>query len=306
MIAVLNISRRRVFFVPAAMTEKPESCNRPEKVFCALPMSTSDATRTHKMHRNKAFTLIELLVVIAIIALLVSILLPSLNAARDLARRSVCMSNLHQTFTATCLYKEDYNNKMFVTGWDWGQPLQWRFVHAYLYAYAGYEDPWVISTKFPAGTGPCYPFLNGGVPNPVAEDMYKLFYCPSSEGIIYHQNSLSVVMSGIPIPAAGPQRLVFEGNKLSESQIAAAPDKIQYCESNGKWYAGYHGISGYGGYSSEYSQPVYGRLANLHDDGQNVSFLDGSVSYVKITEISVSKEDGSADLTIFNRYWRVP
>ena len=46
--------------------------------------------------RMRGFTLIELLVVIAIISLLVSILIPSLKRAKELARRAVCASNLHQ------------------------------------------------------------------------------------------------------------------------------------------------------------------------------------------------------------------
>ncbi len=55
--------------------------------------------------KRQGFTLIELLVVIAIIALLVSILLPSLNRARELAKRAVCAANLHGLGQALGLYR---------------------------------------------------------------------------------------------------------------------------------------------------------------------------------------------------------
>jgi len=69
----------------------------------------------------RAFTLVELLVVIGIIAVLIAVLLPTLQRARAQAQQTACLSNLRQLGTIVQIYAVDYKDQIPI-GYSNGQP----------------------------------------------------------------------------------------------------------------------------------------------------------------------------------------
>ena len=67
--------------------------------------------------RRTGFTLIELLVVVAIISLLISILLPSLGAARNQGKQAKCLANLHSIGGGFAVYSADFSQNILPYAW---------------------------------------------------------------------------------------------------------------------------------------------------------------------------------------------
>lgn len=109
---------------------------------------------------RQGFTLVELLVVIGIIALLISILLPSLSKAREQGQRLKCLSNIRSLQLAVTMYANE--NKQYVPAVNWGVQATSNGKVA-----AGWLYPTGGTFPFPAPMkqtdleqGALYPYLN--------------------------------------------------------------------------------------------------------------------------------------------------
>jgi len=132
-----------------------------------------DGYRSGGGHRRHGFTLVELLVVIGIIALLVSILLPTLNRARESARRTKCLANLRGIGQMVNMYANTFNGLApigYSADTGVGPSTVWYSVNYYIYRWTG-----DVNTSRYVALGLLIP--GGQISGSAEEGM--LFYCPS-------------------------------------------------------------------------------------------------------------------------------
>ncbi|UCE47854.1 MAG: type II secretion system protein [Phycisphaerales bacterium] len=225
---------------------------------------------------KKGFTLIELLVVISVIALLMAILMPALNMAREQGRRASCLSNMRQVGMALMLYQVEFERTPPKTQavFDYASPAARDNVLKLLRPSVCADPPDVATPVYAC------PSLKPN-PNPA--------YAPtrtSRTGYLVN----AVVMGRSVVSIRHPGRIIVmqEGWSLS-NHLWVQPEPITRTAATlegreATQYREWHMFASQSDHSSWFTQERREQTANVHKEGGNFIFADGHADYRKYWE----------------------
>lgn len=246
-----------------------------------------------------AFTLVELLVVISIIALLMAVLVPSLQKARHQARRVICGNNLHQISLAWFMYATN-NKEKFPEAYTVDTNGQ-----AYLPTLGNWkllmENMWLLFDSGAYGMG------QGGT----------AFYCPNYANIWKTDpkeswknlvtsstgSNLKYVMTSYVLYGyhkyARDYGLVQSATKTTEKNVSAKPlvfDETEWYERLGGFEYSNHFVGGKGTYKYRYT-------SYKAPDGRNAVMGDGSVNWRNFKNMVPVFKSTTSDGGNFQRFF---
>ncbi len=215
-----------------------------------------------------AFTLIELLVVIAIIAILAAILLPALAKARENAKSSYCMNNLHQIGASIQLYADENDGCIpWATASDQGVYGIW-FQRQLVPYYGKTYAPWnMIDLYCPSFKGSAW------VTSPPSGYVWNFLYCGWYPGASDPRQNAPYRLSEYP----GPRATVGLSQQIVVGDACDITDCVGYQD----------------GYSALLHMYYYNGLASRsiptkHNGGLNCLFLDGHVEHLLATQLNAN------------------
>jgi prepilin-type N-terminal cleavage/methylation domain-containing protein/prepilin-type processing-associated H-X9-DG protein len=239
--------------------------------------------------RGRAFTLIELLVVITVIALLLAILIPVLQSARERAQRAVCMSNLRQLTLAWVAYADDHDGRLiYGTGFDGTISMRYSIMVPAYFEREGWVGTafWCSESRSAVIENP-----DKGALWPYVRDI-DVYRCP--RGRTGHFSTYSIVSSANGLGVEGtyrelhgtmnPKERVGFGKRVGSTvlYLTRLTDIISPGAAQRAVFIdqGQHSSSFYVHYLypkwDEYSPPPI-----RHRDGVTLSMADGHVEYWK-------------------------
>ena len=255
----------------------------------------------------RGFTLVELLVVISIIALLLSILMPSLRKAREQAKKVICMSNLKQQGVASMMYCMDYGGALipersYATS---DNPQDEDTI-----IWAALLAPYIQSKKGSKSLS-----QGGYWAEDEPEGVLKVFKCPSQKDRFqftwYLRYGINLNHISQPFHPAGPKVLknVSISRPSDRMHIADSMDNTpryqklssytQKLRDNIKSYFGY----GYPAMDIWMSEEGRGLgsyvmlVGDRHNNGANILFLDGRADWLKYDQIMFKRGEDRAKRT---------